>query len=258
MQTKQTIFLIHGAGSIGVEWKNFEIGFKKQGFDVIRAKLRNHQVGSIHSNIGNLSLNDYLSDLEKQIDELDHRPIIIGHSMGGLLALKLCERNKSKLGILITPAAPAGINAISLSVIRIFISNIFRWKFWGKPVPPNYKSARYGVLHDLSEAKAIEVFNAFNCAESGRALCEIGFPFFYKNCPSKIDFNKYSCKTLIIGCGRDRITPISIARKLSVALGDTADYHEFSKFSHYIMENEEFDAVFEVCINWLNEQNEAS
>ena len=258
MQTKQTIFLIHGAGSIGIEWKNFEIGFKRQGFDVIRAKLRNHQVGSIHSNIGNLSLNDYLSDLEKQIDELDHLPIVIGHSMGGLLALKLCERNKSKLGILITPAAPAGINAISLSVIRIFISNIFRWKFWAKPVPPNYKSARYGVLHDLSEAKAIEVFNTVNCAESGRALCEIGFPFLYKNCPSKIDFNQYSCKTLIIGCGRDRITPISIARKLSVALGDSADYHEFSKFSHYIMENEEFDAIFEFCTNWLNEQNETS
>ena len=258
MQTKQTIFLIHGAGSIGVEWKNFEIGFKKQGFHVIRAKLRHHQVGSIHSNIGNLSLDDYLSDLEKQIDELDHRPIILGHSMGGLLALKLCERNKSKLGILITPAAPAGINAISLSVIRIFISNIFRWKFWRRPVPPNYKSARYGVLHDLSEARAIELFNTLNCAESGRALCEIGFPFLYKNCPSKIDFNQYNCKTLIIGCGRDRITPISIARKLSVALGDAADYHEFSKFSHYVMENEEFHAVFSVCINWLNEQNEPS
>ena len=255
MNTKQTIFLIQGAGSIGVEWKNFEIGFRKRGFNVLRAKLRHHHLGSINTNIGNLSLNDFLSDLEKQIDELDHLPIVIGHSMGGLLALKLCERNKSKLGILITPAAPAGINAISLSVLRIFISNIFRWKFWKKPVPPNYKSARYGVLHDLSEAQAIEVFKTLSSAESGRALCEIGFPYLYKNCPSKVNFNQYSCKTLIIGCGRDRITPISIARKLSIALGDAADYHEFSEFSHFIMENKEFQSTFEVCINWLTEQN---
>ena len=153
MHTKQTIFLIHGAGSIGLEWKNFEIGFRKQGFNVLRAKLRHHQLGSINTNIGNLSLNDYLSDLEKQIEELDHLPIVIGHSMGGLLALKLCERNKSKLGILITPAAPAGINAISLSVLRIFISNIFRWKFWRKPGYIGFRSADHLHRVDLVPEK---------------------------------------------------------------------------------------------------------
>jgi hypothetical protein len=103
------------------------------------------------------------------------------------------------------------------------------------------------VLHDLAENRAVQVFDESNSAESGRALCEIDFPYFFKNCPSEINFDEYNCKTLVIGCGRDRITPISIARKLYLALGKRADYQEFPTFSHYIMEGEEFITADSTC-----------
>ena len=247
----KTILLIHGAGSVGAEWINFQNKLTKLGFKVILPTLRYHQLGEIDPRIGDLSLDDYVDDLKSLIGTLTEKPIVIGHSMGGLLALKLCALNLTEMGILITPAAPKGINAISLSVLRIFILNAFRWKFWKRPVPPRYKSARYGVLHDLSEDHAKEVFKISNSAESGRALCEIGFPFFFKNCPTEINFSEYSCKTLIIGCGRDRITPISIARKLQHNLKQSCDYKEFVGFSHYIMEGDEFSKIFSECIEWI-------
>ena len=139
---------------------------------------------------------------------------------------------------MITPVVLAGINEISQYVKRTFISNILKWKFWRKPVWSNYKSASYGGLHDLSEAKAIIVFNTVNSAEASRAICEIKFQFLYKNFLYKIDFNKFCFKILTIRCGRDSVTPSSIARKLSVAFGHSTDYHKFRKFSHYILENE--------------------
>ena len=51
--------------------------------------------------------------------------IMFAHSMGGLIALILCSRGHGKLGIFITPAAPKGINAITLSVIKIFFRKVF-------------------------------------------------------------------------------------------------------------------------------------
>ena len=51
---------------------------------------------------------DYVNDLEILIKSLRSQPIIVGYSMGGLLALKLMERGYGKLGICLAPAAPRG------------------------------------------------------------------------------------------------------------------------------------------------------
>ena len=248
----QTILLIHGAGSVGNEWRNFQKSFETLGNKVIAPTLRLHKVGNaISSDLGQVSIVDYVNDMEEIIKKLDQEPIIIGYSMGGLIGLILCSRGFGKLGIFITPAAPSGINAITLSVLRVFIKNVFRWKFWRKPVPPNFPSAYYGVLHDLSKEKAKEVFDRSASAESGRALCEMGFPFLDPYGATKVSEQAISCPTLIIGAGRDRITPIQIARKLKKKLKSKTDLIEFPKFSHYVMEGKEFEKVFEKCLDWI-------
>ena len=67
-QKTKTILLIHGAGSIGAEWSNFVDKFTELGFNVIVPTLRFHQPEGIDPRIGNLSLDDYLTDLKKIIE----------------------------------------------------------------------------------------------------------------------------------------------------------------------------------------------
>ncbi len=252
MFKNQTILLIHGAGSVGSEWENFEKSFLAMGNKVIVPTLRFHKRGYLSDpKIGNTSILDYVDDMENIIKGLDTQPIIIGYSMGGLIALILCSRGYGKLGIFLAPAAPSGINSISLSVIRIFIINIFRWKFWCRPVPPHFSSAYFGVLHDLSRNHAFRVFKNNYSAESGRALCEIGFPFFFSNSPTKVDEKGIKCPTLTIGAGRDRITPLQISKKIKKKLKEKTELIIFPLFSHYIMEGKEFEAVFDSILKWI-------
>ena len=252
MFRNQTIILIHGAGSVGGEWGNFVKTFKAMGNNVINPTLRYHRRGyNSNPKLGNTSILDYVSDIEKIIKKLDKKPIIIGYSMGGLIALILCSKGYGKLGIFLTPAAPSGINAISFTVIRIFIMNIFRWKFWCKPMPPNFPSAYYGVLHDFKRDKAVRIFKKNYSPESGRAICEMGFPFFYSNAPTKVDEKKILCPTLTIGAGRDRITPIQISKKLKKKLGKKTELIIFKEFSHYIMEGREFEEVSSKITEWI-------
>ena len=122
MIQNQTIILIHGAGSISDAWDNFKKSFESMGNTVINPTLRYHQRGyKSDPKLGNTSILDYVEDIEKIIKKLQQKPIIIGYSMGGLIALILCSKGYGKLGIFLTPAAPSDINAISFSVIRIFI-----------------------------------------------------------------------------------------------------------------------------------------
>ena len=114
----QTILLLHGANSVGNEWENFENEFKKLGNKVVKPRLRHHRLGFDGSEkLGNTSIFDYVSDIEETIKKLKQKPIIIGHSMGGLIALILCSMGYGKLGIFITPAAPKGINAVTFSAV---------------------------------------------------------------------------------------------------------------------------------------------
>ena len=252
----QTILLLHGANSVGNEWKNFENAFQKLGNKVVKPTLRHHKLGHIGSKeLGNTSIFDYVSDIEKIIKKLKQKPIIIGHSMGGLIALILCSRGHGKLGIFITPAAPKGINAITFSVLKIFFRNLFRWKFWSNPVPPNFSSAFYGVFHDFKRNKALNIFNNSCSAESGRALCEIGFPFFFSPSPTKINEEGIKCPTLIIGAGRDRITPVQISKKLKKKLREKSELIIFKNFSHYIMEGKEFSVIFDYILKWIKKND---
>ena len=95
------------------------------------------------------------------------------------------------------------------------------------------------------------VFNKSCSAESGRALCEIGFPYFFSPSPTDINADGINCPTLIIGAGRDRITPVQISKKLNKKLGERSELIIFKKFSHYIMEGEEFSTIFQYILKWI-------
>jgi pimeloyl-ACP methyl ester carboxylesterase len=68
--------------------------------------------------LGRTSLLDYAADLESLVRGLDAPPVLLGHSMGGLLALLLAARGLAQAAVLLTPASPAGINALTPAVIR--------------------------------------------------------------------------------------------------------------------------------------------
>jgi len=61
---------------------------RRGGYRCLTPLLRHHDVDpkdKPHPELGCVSLLDYADDLEKEIRTLDEKPVIIGHSMGGLL-----------------------------------------------------------------------------------------------------------------------------------------------------------------------------
>jgi hypothetical protein len=88
--------------------------------------------------------------------------------MGGLLAQMLGARGLAKALVLMTPASPAGIIAITPSVIRSFWSVQTRWGFWKKPMRRTFAEAVYSMMHLLSADAQKRAYESF-VYESGRA-----------------------------------------------------------------------------------------
>jgi pimeloyl-ACP methyl ester carboxylesterase len=111
-----TIVMIHGMWGGGWYWNNYVRYFEARGYRCIAPTLRYHDVDpdwDPHPHLGTTSLIDYVDNLENETADLKDPPILMGHSMGGLLALMLASRIQAKALVLLAPASPYGIMALS-------------------------------------------------------------------------------------------------------------------------------------------------
>ena len=68
--------------------------------------------------INKLSISDYVKALEREVEKLDSPPIIIGHSMGGLVVQKFLEKNTCKKAVLVASVPPYGVIKTSLRFLK--------------------------------------------------------------------------------------------------------------------------------------------
>ncbi len=249
-----TLFMIHGMWGTGDQWSNYRKFFEAKGFKVLTPTLRHHVAGQPPDPaLGITGLEDYADDLEREIMGLPDKPIIIGHSMGGLLAQKLCARGLGKAGIFLTPAAPHGIIALTPSVIKSFRRIMMTWGFWRKPTYPTFEEAWYSVYNLLPREEARAEYERLT-HESGRAAFEIGFSLLDGNRASAVDAGKIDCPLLVIGASQDHITPASVVRKIAAKYKDNCDYKEFPNHAHWVLGGAGWEDVAGYCLAWMGDK----
>ncbi len=249
----KTVFMIHGMWGGPWNWDNYKGFFEEKGYRCVVPTLRYHDVDPSsppHPALGSTSVLDYASDLEEEIRKLDDKPIIMGHSMGGLLAQMLASRGLGEAAVFITPAAPRGIMSITPSALWSFKSAFTRWGFWRKPYRQSFREAVYSMMHLIGPEEQGECYGKF-CFESGRAACEIGFWTFDPRKASEVDESAVTCPVLVVAGGQDRITPASTVRK--VADKYRATYREYAGHAHWIMGEPGWEEVAEDIYKYLTE-----
>ena len=245
-----TIIMIHGMWGSGDQWSNYRSFFEGKGFKVITPTLRHHEVGRADPALATTSLKDYVADLEKEIAAVEGEPIILGHSMGGLIAQLLCAKGHGKLGIFLTPAAPRGINALTMSGIKTFFRIMSTWGFWRKSTFPTFQEIYYSVYNLLPEEEAKKEYESLTY-ESGRATYEIGFSLIDSSRAAEVREANIKCPVLLVGAGKDRITPVSVVRSIARKYAAIGEYKEFPDHAHWVLGGERWEEVAEFCHNWI-------
>jgi pimeloyl-ACP methyl ester carboxylesterase len=251
----ETIVMIHGMWGSGWYWENFKGFFESKGYRCVIPTLRFHDMdpnGVPDPRLGTTSLLDYAEDLEKLIHELDVMPILMGHSMGGLLAQILGSRGLAKALVLLTPASPRGIIALKASVIKSFWSGLTTWGFWRKPFRQTFDEAVYSMLNQMPSESWKSIYDQF-VYESGRAAFEIGFWLFDSKGAARVDESKVTCPVLIIAGEKDRIVPASITRKIAEKYKKVSTYREFPDHSHWVVGEPGWQEIAEYIKEWLHQ-----
>lgn len=252
---KEHIMMIHGMWGGGWVWENYKSFFEAKGFDCSTPTLRLHDRTSaeeFYDQLGTTSLLDYAGDLENDICTLDQKPVLMGHSMGGLLAQMLAGRGLAKALVLLTPASPRGIVALKPSVIRSFWSALTKPGFWRKPMKQTFEEAVYSMMKLLPPQEQREMYERF-VPESGRAGFEIGFWLLDRNQASRVDEDTVTCPTLVIASRQDKITPASVVRSVADKYSSVATFREFKNHAHWVVGEPGWNEIAEYSSQWLDQ-----
>lgn len=248
-----TIVMIHGMWGGRWYWENYKKYFEGKGYACVTPVLRHHDMdpgAAPDPRLGNTSLLDYAADLETEIARLPGKPILMGHSMGGLLAQILGARGLAKALVLLTPASPAGILALRPSVVRSFWSAMTRWGFWRKSFRQTYEEAVYSMLHLLPAEEQVRAYGKF-VYESGRAAFEIGFWLLDGRRASAVDEAKVTCPVLVISGKEDRITPAPVVRNVAHKYRTVSTYRELEGHAHWVVSEPGWQDITGLIAEWL-------
>lgn len=124
----KTIVFAHGLFVTAKSWNGWVKFFESKGY-TCHAPANPYHEGTVEEmwentpeQLGDVTFEDVVNKLAAFIDTLPEKPILIGHSLGGLSVQKLVAMGKAAAGICIDGAAPAGIIPT-------------QWSFW-KPICP--------------------------------------------------------------------------------------------------------------------------
>ena len=251
---RPAIFMIHGMWAGPWVWDQFVPFFSERGYHCVAPALRYHDVppGQPPAQLGRVSLLDYAADLQAELDEVAGLPVLMGHSMGGMLAQMLAARRPARALVLLSPMPPQGINVLSRASLRMFRTTLVRWGFWRRPARPAFPDAAAAMLAELPPGDRRAIYDRLVC-ESGRAACETGFWFADPHRAKYVDTSQITVPVLIVAGGRDLLHPPAMMRQVAERYAPHSTYKEFPGSGHWLTGEPGWPGIAGYVASWLGQ-----
>jgi pimeloyl-ACP methyl ester carboxylesterase len=247
---KPAVVMIHGAFCGPWALEGFQKKFEAAGFAVRAPALRFHNGGAPPEALGTTGVADFVADLEAEIAALKAPPILLGYSMGGLLAQMIAAHRKIAALVLLAPSAPWGVPPSTLFEIATAQAMLLNAGYWNKVLEPNRDAALTASLNLLPRAERDAVLDRL-LPESGRATFEILHWGLDMNRASEVETAKIDCPMLFLSGSEDRINPpTTVARNAALYRG-RATHETVSGVGHWLIGEPGWEKIADRALEWL-------
>ena len=254
MAKSKTIVFAHGLFVTAKSWEQWKTFFEGKGYTVYTPSNPYHEMTTQEmwdktpAHLGKVNFEDVVNNLAKFIDTLPEKPILIGHSLGGLSVQKLVEMGKASAGICIDGAAPAGIIPTQWSFLKsnLPVLNPFKGDSVFKPTKEWWF---YAFGNNLTREESDRAFDEFAVPESRNIPRSTTKSF------AKVDFKKPHVPLLFIAGEKDHIIPQALNEKNFKAYKDTnskKDFKVFANRGHFICGDKNWEEVATYIYGWLD------
>jgi pimeloyl-ACP methyl ester carboxylesterase len=250
MNSHAPLVMLHGAFCGGWAFERFRVPFEAAGFAVSAPTLRHHERGADLAALASTSLSDYADDLIQELGAFEVPPILVGHSLGGLLAQMIAARRRVRAAILISPCAPWGVLPTTFFELASAQTLLLAGDYWNTVLKPDYGVAAAHSLDRVSRDERKAVFDRF-VPESGLATFEIlswGLDF---RRASYVPAREVTCPLLVLAGSEDKINPASTVKRIAERYEGRALFEVLDGHSHWPIGEPGWEAVATRALSWL-------
>jgi pimeloyl-ACP methyl ester carboxylesterase len=211
------VVFVHGLWLLPSSWNRWAALFDQAGYLAITPgwpddpetvdEANAHPEVFAHKSVGQVA--DHYADV---IGRLQQKPVVIGHSFGGLLVQILAGRGLSAATVAIDPAPFRGVLPLPISALKS------AWPVLGNPtnyqraVPLTFEQFRFGFANAVSEDEAQQLYAEFAVPGSGVPLFQAATANLNPWTEAKVDTeNPQRGPLLIISGEKDNTVPWAIA-----------------------------------------------
>lgn len=256
-QPSRTVLLVHGMFVTPRCWDPWVPYLESRGYRVLRPAWPGHeappaQARAAHPDpeLAALDLEGVVAHYRRIIEELDEPPILIGHSMGGLVVQILLSEGYGAAGVAIDAAPPKGVFTLSFAFLK---SNgrVLRGDL-DDPLDITPEQFGYMFTNTYPPERQREIWEAHARPESrrvGRGATTDA---------ARIDFRRSRAPLLLLGGERDHTIPPVIGRKTWRRYRKApaiTEYREIAGADHWLIGGDLWQQVADVSLEWVESQS---
>jgi len=254
------VVFIHGLWLLPSSWDRWAAKFEEAGYaplapswpddpDTVEQARANPQafagktVGMVAGHLGDV------------IGRLEKRPVVVGHSFGGLIAQLVAGRGLSSATVAIDPAPFRGILPLPLPALRSVMPVLRNPANRGRAVTLTLDQFKYGWANALSDEEAREIYETFHVAAPGAPIFQAATANLNPGSELKVDTKTAERGPLLITSGEvDHAVPRAYAHgafKKQQANPGVTEFEEIPNRGHSLTIDSGWPEVAELSLTFL-------
>ena len=232
------ILFVHGLGHAAWCWREHWMpAAAERGWPTYAVSLRGHGSSGGADHLRAAPLRWFEHDVLQAITRLPEPPVIVGHSMGGLVVQRVLERYPARAGVLV-----ASIDPLSASELMGVVGSRWPLQLARAMVTLPLQLQPDMLFSDRMDPAATRALTARTEPESAVATLELTLPH-----------RRYETDApmVVLGAGADRLVPPVHAVRLARHYGTRA--HLFAGMGHDLMLDAGWEAPLDVMLDGLEE-----
>jgi pimeloyl-ACP methyl ester carboxylesterase len=258
------VVFVHGLWLHATAWEPWLKRFGEQGYAPVAATWPGdsesvREARAHPDRVAGVGIDDVVDHVTQLIAGLDAKPIVIGHSFGGLIAQRLLAQGSAAAAVAIDPAPIKGVLLLPASALRVASVALRNPANNAKrAVSLTPAQFRYAFGNAIPEAESARLFEQWTIPSPGKPLFEAALANATPKSAAAVDTkNPSRGPLLLVAGGKDHTVPPSTVRttlKLHHKSPAVTDLKHFPDRGHSLVVDHGWEQIADAALTWLSHQ----